>query len=77
MRDLRFHGQGKLRSKGETYHGLFRAGVFLHGKITSEDGSVYSGSIENGCRAGRGELRAADGSIYKGQFRRDKFEGRG
>jgi hypothetical protein len=51
--------------------------MFLHGKISSEDGSVYSGSIENGCRAGRGELRAADGSIYKGQFRRDKFEGRG
>jgi hypothetical protein len=77
MRDLRFHGQGKLKAKGDIWNGLFRAGTFLHGRITSEDGSVYVGSIENGSRAGYGELKSADGSVYKGYFKRDKFEGHG
>jgi 1-phosphatidylinositol-4-phosphate 5-kinase len=77
MRDLRFHGQGKLKSKGEDYQGLFRAGTFLHGKLTSHDGTIFSGSFEDACKSGEGELRTADGTVYKGYFRRDKFDGKG
>jgi len=33
MRDIRYHGQGKLTQKNDVLSGLFRKGLFLHGKI--------------------------------------------
>jgi hypothetical protein len=77
MRDIRYHGQGKLTIKNETWSGLFRNGIFLHGKIQFGDSSTYTGSIENGSKSGFAEYKHADGSRYKGYFKNDKFDGRG
>ncbi len=77
MRDIRYHGQGKLTQKNDVLSGLFRKGLFLHGKIQGGDGSMYIGSLENGSRCGYGEYKLADGGRYKGFFKNDKYEGKG
>lgn len=77
MRDIRYHGQGKLTVKNETWNGLFRGGIFMHGRIQFEDGSTYSGSIEKGSKSGYGEYKHPDGTRYRGYFKNDKFEGKG
>eukprot|EP00112_Aurelia_sp_Birch-Aquarium-sp1_P016073 Seg361.2 transcript_id=Seg361.2/GoldUCD/mRNA.D3Y31 product="Ankyrin repeat and MYND domain-containing protein 1" protein_id=Seg361.2/GoldUCD/D3Y31 len=44
---------------------------------TWSDGSVFSGSFQNGHRHGRGEATWPNGEVYSGDFVNDKREGRG
>lgn len=41
MRDHKYNGKGKLKTKRYEQSGLFRDNRFLHGKINYADGSSY------------------------------------
>lgn len=45
--------------------------------IEYNDGSVYKGEVQNGCRDGFGKLLYCDGGFYEGQWRNDKMDGFG
>lgn len=48
-----------------------------YGKIMTEDGSVYSGEINNGKATGFGKTITHDGAIYEGEHVNGQFHGNG
>ena len=77
MKDLKYHGRGKLTTKKYKQTGLFRDNRFIHGKINFNDGSSYEGAVENGQKTGKGVYVGKDGTRYEGYFRNDKLDGNG
>lgn len=49
----------------------------FNGDIHYEDGSVYSGELNNFMKHGKGTLTFSDGSSYSGEFKYGKYDGQG
>jgi len=76
------HGEGKMcYSNGQIEEGLWLDGVNI-GNISAkyDDGSVYSGDIENGMKNGLGIMHwhdVQDMELYTGEWKDDKYHGQG
>lgn len=74
----KFHGKGKLLTpEGLTFEGEFAHGFRQKfGKVTYEDGTVYTGQLEDWSREGTGKLEEY-GDVYEGQFEDNRKNGEG
>jgi hypothetical protein len=72
------HGPGIMKfADGRVFEGEYIRGQMIQGKMTYQDGSVYSGSWVDGMRHGQGKCIFVDGSEYEGDFREGNFHGHG
>jgi hypothetical protein len=72
------HGWGVFEDKGgNLLIGSFEFGQFRHGIVAYSNSDMYFGSMNDGKRTGKGELRLANGDMYQGIFVDDKRSGFG
>lgn len=74
-----FDGNGILYYENGTvkYRGIFSGGELSYGEYTTEDGTVYSGSFEDGLLQGSGTMSANGRLLYIGEFKDGIPEGNG
>ncbi len=72
-----YHGYGIFESAKVKQQGLFRKGLFIHGKINTIGESNFEGSLTDGMKQGRGKYESQNGIKYEGYFYKDKFDGEG
>ena len=80
VKDIVFHGQGKLtKSNGDFYEGTFENGKFVSGTCTEtlDNGDVYAGEFSSVKYNGQGKLTKSNGNFYEGVFAEGKFGGNG